>query len=38
MVSIEDAATTDRSKDRHGHVVTVPVPSQSAADIQGADA
>ncbi len=38
IVSIEGAATTYRSQDRHGKVVTVQVPSQSAADIRGADA
>ena len=38
IVAIEGASTTYRSIDRHGKVVTVQVPSQSAADIRGADA
>jgi hypothetical protein len=38
IVAIEGASTTYRSQDRHGKVVTVQVPSQSTADIRGADA
>jgi hypothetical protein len=38
IVAIEGATTTYRSIDRDGKVVTVQVPSQSAADIRGADA
>ena len=38
IVAIEGATTTYHSRDRHGKVVTVQVPSQSAADIRGADA
>ena len=38
IVAIEGASTTYHSIDRHGKVVTVQVPSQSAADIRGADA
>jgi hypothetical protein len=38
IVAIEGASTTYRSQDRHGKVVTVQVPSQSAADIRGVDA
>ena len=38
LVAIEGATTTYHSIDRHGKVVTVQVPSQSAADIRGADA
>jgi len=38
IVAIEGATTTYRSIDQHGNVVTVQVPSQSAADIRGADA
>jgi hypothetical protein len=38
IVSIEGSTTTYQSIDRHGKVVTVQVPSQSAADIRGADA
>jgi hypothetical protein len=38
IVSIEGAYTTYQSIDRGGKPVTVRVPSQSAADIQGKDA
>ena len=38
IVSIEGAGTTYQSIDRDGKPVTVRVPSQSAADIQGTDA
>ena len=38
IVSIEGAGTTYQSIDRDGKPVTVRVPSQSAADIQGKDA
>ena len=38
IVSIEGAGTTYQSIDRGGKPVTVRVPSQSAADIQGKDA
>jgi len=38
IVSVEGAATTYYSRDRHGQSVTVQVPSQSAADIKGRDA
>ena len=38
IVAIEGTTTTYRSQDQHGQVVTVQVPSQSAADIRGADA
>ena len=38
IVSIEGAGTTYQSIDRNGKPVTVRVPSQSAADIQGKDA
>ena len=38
IVSIEGAITTYESIDRDGKVVTVQVPSKSAADIKGADA
>jgi hypothetical protein len=38
IVSIEGATTTYRSIDRGGKPVTVQVPSQSPADIQGKDA
>ena len=38
LVAIEGATTTYHSIDRDGKVVTVQVPSQSAADIRGADA
>jgi len=38
LVAIEGATTTYHSRDRHGKVVTVQVPSQSATDIRGADA
>ena len=38
IVAIEGATTTYHSIDRGGKVVTVQVPSQSAADIRGADA
>ena len=38
IVSIEGATTTYQSIDRDGKPVTVRVPSQSAADIQGKDA
>jgi hypothetical protein len=38
IVAIEGATTTYHSIDRDGKVVTVQVPSQSAADIRGADA
>jgi hypothetical protein len=38
LVAIEGATTTYHSRDRHGKVVTVQVPSQSVADIRGADA
>jgi hypothetical protein len=37
IVAIE-GATTYRSIDQHGKVVTVQVPSQSVAEIRGADA
>ena len=38
IVAIEGATTTYQSIDRDGKVVTVQVPSQSIADIRGADA
>lgn len=38
IVAIEGATTTYHSIDRDGKVVTVQVPSQSAADIRGVDA
>lgn len=38
IVAIEGATTTYHSIDRHGKVMTVQVPSQSAADIKGVDA
>jgi Na+/H+ antiporter NhaB len=38
IVAIEGATTTYHSIDQHGKVVTVQVPSQSAADIRGVDA
>ena len=38
IVSIEGAGTTYQSIDRGGKPVTVRVPSQSTADIQGKDA
>ena len=38
IVAIEGATTTYRSIDRGGKPVTVRVPSQSPADIQGKDA
>ena len=38
IVSIEGAGTTYQSIDRGGKPVTVRVPSQSVADIQGKDA
>ena len=38
LVAIKGATTTYRSIDQHGKVVTVQVPSQSTADIRGADA
>jgi len=38
IISIEGAGTTYQSIDRGGKPVTVRVPSQSAADIQGKDA
>ena len=38
IMAIEGATTTYHSIDRHGEVVTVQVPSHSAADIRGVDA
>jgi hypothetical protein len=38
MVAIAGATTTYRSQDRHGKVVTVPIPSQLTTDLKGADA
>jgi hypothetical protein len=38
IVSVEGATTTYHSQDWNGQTVTVQVPSQSSADIQGRDA
>lgn len=38
IVAVEGASTTYQSQDWNGQTVTVQVPSQAAADIQGKDA